>query len=193
MRRTTILIAFLLAALAGACTRKPAPVTAEINVPPPAEERLAIDIKYVGAPKMSVFAQPRADSALITQYGIGETVSILARQGDWCEVRTLDGSGWVRAADLITADEVKAVIGNTTPRFLTPPAPVNERARGEIVLAAKVNTEGEVFEVKTIKNTTRVPSLADANADALRKARFYPMLGDKGQRMTFTYEYKVYY
>lgn len=190
MRRTILLIALF---LAFACARKPAPVATETNARAAAWERMAIDIKYVAAPKMDVFAQPRADAPLLTQYGIGETVSILARQGEWCEIRTTEGSGWVKAADLMTAEEAKAVIGNPTPRFLVQPAPINERARGEIVLAAKVNTDGEVIEVKTVKNSTGVPSLADANAASLRASRFYPMIGEKGQRMTFTYEYKVYY
>ena len=185
MKRSFALL--LILAAATACTKAVPKVATE---PPP---RHAIEIQYVAVPTINVYAQPRADAPVVTQYGINETVSILKRQGEWVELRTVDGSGWARASELMTADQAKAIADNPVPRFLTAPVQVPDaRARGEITFNAKVNTDGEIVEVNIAKNTTRNNALAVANANALMEARFYPMI-QKGQRMTFTYEYKVEY
>jgi hypothetical protein len=182
-------IAVAFALLAVACfNQKPAAA-------PPTDpaERAAIDIKYVGVPAMNVYAEPSTTSIVLTSYGYTETVSILARDGEWVEVRTVDGSGWSRAADLIGAADVEAILGKPTPRFFTPPVVIPQpNARGEIALMAKVNTDGDVVDVWTIRDTTKSKKLVDANTDALRQAKFYPIV-QKGQRLTFTYEYDVAY
>ena len=108
-------------------------------------------------------------------------------------MRVGDGTGWVLEAELINAQEVEAILRNPAPRFVTAPTPVPDpRARGEIVIEAKVNTDGDVVTVAVVKNTTGLQSLADANGAALKQARFYPMV-QKGQRMSFTYGYGVTY
>jgi hypothetical protein len=158
------------------------------------ENRPAIAIEYVGVPKMAAYRQPAVDAEQIGVYQISEAISILGRRGDWCEIRTYSGTGWVKAGDLITAAQKAAVEKIDTPRFFVQPELIEAggRARGEIVFHAKVNTDGEVINVDTVQNTTGNIKLAEANADALRKARFFPMV-DKGQRKTFVYEHKVYY
>ena len=169
------------------CVQRPAPVATHTG------ERLAIAIQYVAVPSMKVLAAPNDNAELKTQYGYKETVSILAKQGDWVEVRTVDGSGWSHANELMGADEATKLANDKTPRFATPPPAVPAPgARGEIDFNAKVNTDGEVIDVQIVKNTTGIKSLADQNAQALKSARFYPLV-DKGQRMTFVYEHRVYY
>ena len=154
--------------------------------------RMAIEIRYVGVPQMSIYAQPNDVAPVITTYSYTETVSILAKQGEWVEVRTVDGSGWAHAKDLINAQEA-AVLKGETPRFMTPPLGVpNDGRRGELGFEAKVNTDGAVVEVKTVKNTTGSEPLANANAEALKVARFYPLI-QKGQHVAFTYQHHVYY
>ena len=173
--------------LLGACTQSAPKVAAE----PPT--RKAIEIEYVAVPTLNVYAEPKVGAELVTSYGINETVSILKRQGDWVEVRTVSGSGWAKGNELMTAEQAQAIADNPTPRFLVPPVQVPfAKAHGEIDMNAKVNTDGEVVEVKVANNTTRNVALADANANALMQAKFYPMV-QKGQRMTFTYEHRVYY
>jgi len=185
MKRTFALLVITAAFLA--CT-KSAPV---VVVQPPAKK--AIDIAYVAVPFLKVYDAPRAGATKITQYGINETVSILAKRGEWCEVRTVDGSGWALASELMDGAKAKEISEDPTPRFLVAAAPVPDaRARGEIDLVAKVNTDGDVIEVKMGKNTTNNSALAAANANALLQAKFYPMV-QKGQRMTFFYEHKVLY
>ena len=180
-----IAVAFVLV-FAACMSRPPA-------MPPADATRTAIDIKYVGVPSLNVYAEPNATSQVITTYGYTETVSILAKKGEWVEVRTVDGSGWSRAADLIGAAEVQAILGTPAPRFATPPVTVPEaRLHGEISLMAKVNTDGEVIDVWTISDTTKSKKLVDANSAALRQAKFYPIV-QKGQRLTFTYKYDVVY
>jgi TonB family protein len=130
---------------------------------------------------------------VITTYGYTETVSILDRKGEWVKVRTTDGTGWARAADLIGVEQVELILKDPKPRFATPPAAVeNRRARGEIVIEAKVNTDGDVVGVRVTRDTTGVQKLADSNASALQQAKFYPIV-QKGQRMTFGYTYRVSY
>ena len=154
--------------------------------------RMAIAIEYVAVPAMTVYAQPRSDAPIVTTYGIGETVSVLAKQGDWAEVRTTGGTGWVPQNNLITGEKQAEIDKNPVPRFFTEPVQIPARAAGEISLLAKVNTDGEVVDVQTLKNTTGSKKLAESNAQALRQARFYPLV-KKGQRMTFTYEHRVFY
>ena len=180
-------IAILVLLLLAACgTKRQVPVASAES------PRMAVEIRYVGVPQMSIYAQPNDVSPVITTYGYTETVSILARQGDWVEVRTVDGSGWAHAKDLIGAAEASQLKGET-PRFMVAPLSVPFKGRrGEIGLEAKVNTDGVVVDVKTISNTTGSEPLAIANAEALKAARFYPLI-QKGQHTAFTYQHHVYY
>ena len=107
-------------------------------------------------------------------------------------MRTVDGSGWAHAKELIGTNEASALKGET-PRFMVAPIGIpNNGGRGEIGLEAKVNSDGVVFEVATVKNTTGSEPLAIANAEALKNARFYPLI-QKGQHAAFTYQHHVYY
>jgi len=86
-----------------------------------------------------------------------------------------------------------AAIKTETPRFMTPPAPVpNNGRRGELGFEAKVNTDGLIVDVRTLKNTTGSEPLALANAEALKSARFYPLIQNR-THIAFTYQHHVYY
>ena len=186
MRKTaTILIAFI---LLFSCTQKPAPITQATD---PAE-RLAIAIQYVGTPQINVYTKPDLNSPVDIVYRYGETVSVLSFKGDWAELRTAEGSGWVPKQDLMTAEQMKQLVESQVPRFLTPPVAIPSARHGVITMQAKVNTDGEVIQVTPVKNTTGDSQLALDNANALLNARFYPMV-QKGQRFTFTYEHNVTY
>lgn len=183
MRKTILAFALILTA----CMSHPP------AAPPADAPRMAIDIKYVGVPAMQVYEDPSELAAIVTSVGYTETVSILSRRGDWAEIRLVEGSGWVHAADLIDVTAVNAILSDTTPRFFTPPVEVQDpKARGEIVLNANVNAGGEVVSVWTVQNTTGSKKLAEDNTLALQQAKFYPIV-QKGQRMTFTYVYTVAY
>ena len=183
MRKTILAFALILTAC---MSRPPA-------APPVDPARMAIDIKYVGVPTMQVYGDPSELAPIITTVGYTETVSILSRRGDWVEIRTVDGSGWSHASDLIDTAAVEAILADTTPRFFTPPVAVPEPgARGEIVLNASVNAGGEVVSISTLKNTTGSKKLEQANTAALQQAKFYPIV-QKGQRMMFNYVYDVAY
>jgi len=187
MKRTILSLALLLSLIIS-CRTKQAPASAPI-----AGVRYAIGIAYVGVPSMRIYAQPNTAAEPITQYGYTETVSILARNGDWVEVRTVEGSGWALAKELISGAEVEKLSKDDSPRFMTPPTAVPQAVvRGEIVLEAKVNTDGDVVEVKPVSNSTGNGALATANAEALMQSHFYPMI-QKGQRVVFSYQHHVYY
>ena len=189
MTRITI-AALILLALFG-CTQKPAPVASDAPAVVDPADRYAIAVEYVVVPKASVYARPALDAPVIDSYGLTEAVSILEKKGDWNLVRTFSGTGWIKASDLMDGAAAKNV-DTTTPRFYVEPKQVPFRARGELWYQAKVNTDGDVVEVITVKNTTGSDALATANADALRAAKFYPMI-DQGQHKTFVYEHRVYY
>jgi len=182
-------VAALILAAVG-CTQKPAPVASETTAADPSE-RYAIAVEYVAVPKAIVYARAAVDAPVIDAYGLTEAVSILEKKGEWVEVRTFNGTGWVKQADLVAGDVAKNM-DTTTPRFYVAPAAIPYNRGGEIWFQAKVNTDGQVVEVKTIKNTTGSQAIADANGEALKNASFYPMV-DKGARKTFIYEHRVYY
>jgi hypothetical protein len=184
------IVTALILILALACVQKPAPVSSE-STTVAADEQPAIAVEYVGVPKMNVYAQPAADAEVVGSYGLKEAISVLEKKGEWTRVRTFNGSGWVRQADLMTAQTAEAVDTNI-PRFYVQPVAVPFSTRGEIWLQCKVNTDGDVVEVNVTNNTTGSTALATANADSLKAAKFYPMI-DKGTRKTFTYEHRVYY
>ena len=183
-------ILFALLILAG-CIQKPAPVANETTSLDPSQ-RQAIDVRYVAVPTMIVYARPDAGAPQIGSYGLTEAISILERQGEWTLIRTFTGDGWVKSADLMTGAEIDKIAADATPRFYVAPAAVPFGGRGEIILQAKVNTDGSVIEVTPVKNTTGSQPIAALNASALMEAKFYPLV-DKGTRKTFVYEHHVYY
>lgn len=157
------------------------------------ETREPIAIRYVGAPELPVREQPNDSAAIIATYTNGEAMSVLSEKGDWVEVRTGDRAGWARAADLTTAELKQEAEDNPQPKFRVMPMPVSApSARGEIYLEADVNSDGEVVSVKTITNSTGSEALVRQNADALRSAKFYPIIQD-GERKPFKYYHKVTY
>lgn len=179
--------------LALGCMQKPRPISTEAEMPINPADRPAIAVEYVGVPTLSVYQQPVETAPVIGNYAYTESISVLKRQGDWSQIRMFSGVGWVKSNELINADQVKLATEKAVPRFFeAPPQIQRPRARGEIVFEAKVNTAGEVFEVRTVRNTTGIQSLAEENAKALQTAKFYPMI-DKGQRKAFIYEHRVYY
>ena len=184
------ILAVLLIVLAAACTQKPAPVTGD-NLPKDPAERVAIAVEYVAVPTMNVYRAPAADAQVVGSYGLNEAISVLERKGEWSLIRTFEGSGWVKSADLMNAAQ-SAKLDTTTPRFYIAPKTIPFNTRGELWMQAKVNTDGDVVEVKTVKNTLSSPALANANIEALKAAKFYPMI-DKGSRKVFVYEHRVYY
>lgn len=164
--------------------------------PQPAETtdtREPIAIQYVGAPEAVAHKWAKDDSPVVTKFLNGESVSILAKKGDWVEVRTADGSGFVHAADLTDAAAAQQSRDNPEPKFQSVPSPVTAPgAHGTIYIEANVNTEGEITDTKVLTNTTGQQELAVRNEEALKRAKFYPMVV-KGNRKPFVYDYRVDY
>jgi len=182
------LLLLMIPILLFACTQKPKPV-AQVA----ADSRAPVAIMYVGVPTMSIHMFPGADTAVISKYGFGETVSVLAHKGEWAELRMFDNrSGWVLASELMTAEQAKEQVSEV-PHFYREPAKVEGgRSHGQIEMQAKVGADGVVTTVQVTKNTTGNNALAEQNATALQQAQFYPV-SQKGQRMTFTYTHSVWY
>ena len=165
----------------------------EASAPPSPPARETIEIAYVGAPELAVHAKADDASPVVTKFLNGESVSILAKKGDWVEVRTTDGSGWAHAADLTNAAGAKAEEANPTPRFRISPSPVSQPgAHGTVYIEAAVNTEGDVTHTQIITNTTGSAALGTQNEAAIKRAKFYPIV-QKGQKKDFLYYYRVDY
>lgn len=158
------------------------------------DTRAPIAIEYVGVATMKIHARPSDDAKVVSTYTRGETVSVLARQGDWAEVSLADGSGWVHAGDLATAVEAqKAEADNLEPHFIKPPAPVTQPgAHGDLVFDADVDTEGNVVAIRTLKNTTGSAALESSNKEALQHSQFTPVVRH-GKRERFIYQHRVHY
>jgi uncharacterized protein YgiM (DUF1202 family) len=163
---------------------------------PALDTRAPLSVEYVRGAELRVHEKPDDASPVVTKYMASEAVSILSKQGDWVEVRTAGGSGWARAAELATGAEMTASTGsgdNLAPRFIVPPEPVTQPgATGEIVLEADVSTNGDVYSVRLMTNTTGSAGLAQRNIASLQKAKFAPIIKG-GQRMPFIYEHRVHY
>ena len=159
----------------------------------PIDDRVPIAVRYVGAPELVIRAEASDTAAQIATYQNGEAVSILADKGDWVEVRSGSGSGWAKAADLTDAAGMQEQQDNPQPKFRVVPMPISApSAKGEIYIEADVNSDGEVTSVRVITNTTGSEALAHQNAEALKTARFYPIVQD-GERRPFKYYHRVTY
>jgi len=182
MRYLTLALLF-----AAACANEP---------PPPAEvtdTREPIAVLYVSAPEVSARAQANDTAEVIAKYPIGDAVSVLAKQGDWVEIRSGDRSAWVRAADLQTAQERAGGEENPQPKFQKMPLPISAPSvHGEIYIEASVNTDGDVTDTRILSNTTGSETLARQNVEQLRAAKFYP-IRVKGDLKAFKYYHRVTY
>jgi uncharacterized protein YgiM (DUF1202 family) len=157
------------------------------------DTREPIAIQFVGAPELIVHQHPYNSSPVIATYQNGESVSILSEQGEWIEVRVGDGAGWAHKEDLTTAAAKVAQDENPQAKFRIMPMAISApSAHGDIVLEADVNTDGDVVGVRLIYNSTGSDALANENANALRSAKFYPMVV-KGERKPFKYDHRVLY
>jgi hypothetical protein len=157
------------------------------------DTREPIAIRYVGVGDLPVHSQPADITPVITHYKHGESISILSHKGDWAEVRTAMGNGWVHQKDLVSAEEAASSKDNPNPRFEHAPSPVTApSAHGTIYIQADVNTDGDITNTTLIDNTTGSPDLAEKNMAALKRAKFYPIL-IHGERKPFQYFYRVDY
>ena len=159
----------------------------------PTDTREPIAIQYVGVDVLPVHSQPADVTPVITRYQHGESVPVLSRKGQWAEVRTASGSGWVHRSDLVEAADAASTKENPNPKFEHPPAPVSAPGvHGTIYIEADVNTDGEITNTTLIENSTGSAGLAEQNALALKRAKFYPII-IRGERKPFKYDYRVDY
>lgn len=183
MKRVVVAALFALA-----CSREQT-----VTDPAPIDTREPIAIRYVGSPELPVREQPNDTAPVIATYQSGESISVLADKGEWVEVRSGGQSGWARAAELTSAEQAQAQDDNPQPKFKVMPMPVSAPStHGEIYFEADVNTEGDIVAVKTISNTTGSEALAYQNTEALKAAKFYPIV-QNGERKPFKYYHRVTY
>lgn len=183
--RAALLLAFTLVA----CKEASEPVATTATV----DSREPIRVAYVGAPELQVREQANDTAPVLATYQNGEAISVLAENGEWVEVRSGDGSGWAKTADLTDAAGKASADANPEPKFKVIPMPVSApSAHGSIYIRAKVNTDGEVTSTDILENTTGSPVLAEQNANALKSAKFHPLIV-KGERRQFEYFHRVSY
>ena len=184
-------------ALLVACDPQPATTNS-------APERTVLASMQVSAAKADVHATPSPASPVVTSYPAGEQVSVYSQRDGWSEVSygAGNGSGWIRSEDLqspaqsaSTANGQSSAGGIAKPsvRFLVPPDPVtNSHATGVIILEGSVSSEGRIFEIRTVENTTGSAELERQNREQLQKAVFAPVIVG-GRPTPFVYDYRVQY
>ena len=188
MRGMKSLAVLLLIVVTVACGGKETPaVTGTVD------EREPVAVMYVGTTGVVLREQPNDSAPEVGRYQSGEAVSILAEKGDWVEVRIGDGAAWAKRADLTTAEAKDQAEENPEPKFRVMPMPVSApSAHGEIYIEADVNTDGDVTAMRLITNTTGSTALAEQNMNALKGAKFYPIV-QNNERKQFKYYHKVTY
>lgn len=175
---------FLALLVFAACSQEPVDTT---------DTREPIATQYVGGGEMPVHKLPNDKSQVITKYQHGESVPVMSHRGEWTEVQTAMGNGWVHQNELANAEEAAMSKDNPNPKFEHPPAPISAPGtHGTIYIEADVNTEGQITNTTLVQNTTGSESLAAQNAAALQRAKFYPIV-IRGEAKPFKYYYRVDY
>jgi uncharacterized protein YgiM (DUF1202 family) len=159
----------------------------------PTDTREPVDVAYVNAPQLRVHAQPYDSSVVISNFESGEAVSVMAKQGEWFEIRVGDHTGWAHSGDLGNGADAKKQQADPQVRFQRFPVPISApNVHGDIYFEADVNTDGDVTSVKILDNTTGSEVLAAQNATALQSAKLYPIV-KHGERKPFKYHHHVSY
>src|SRR5262249_5893825 len=92
MRRLCLLALLLIAA----CSKSGDEVT---------DTRNPIGTQYVSGGELQVHARPDDNSPVVTKYQHSESVPVMSRKGEWTEVQTAMGTGWVHTNLLGGAEE----------------------------------------------------------------------------------------
>lgn len=158
--------------------------------------RESIGTMYISSDQAPVMERPDASSPTVTTFKAGEAATILALQDQWAEVRLdIDRSGWIARENLTAqsdAGEMRSSVSEI--KFRRPPSPIFRAGsvRGQILLEASVDANGNVTNVRTLSNTTGSPELERMNRDELLRAKFYPLVS-AGRKTPFVYSHRIEY
>lgn len=193
----------LLTLLLASCSGAPAPAT----LPSQAPTSSAISqgrVKFVTAGTLNVRKLPASDGQIVMRLDRGARVEILASSGDWSQVRTSSGTGWVSTRHLAdspahsTARTGKPSSGGCQAdrsfRFTRPPLLTfsENGAHGLVTVEASVSAEGVVTASRVVANTTGSESLGRLAQKELGAARFDPPIRSC-RPIPFIYTYKRAY
>lgn len=159
---------------------------------PPSRETIAV--KFAAA-DLEIRETASDTAPVTTKRRITEPISIVSEKDGWSEVKlSIDRFGWVRSAELV-ADKHEAGSTKDNIRFRIPPEEVKQRGRrgSVILLKVGVNSYGDVTDVRMWQNTTGKPEMTELHSNAVRKAKFYPMMDEGETTKPFIYDYKVQY
>jgi len=159
-------------------------------VVPPTRETIAV--KFASN---DIEIHQAADEAapVITKRRVTEPVSVVSEKEGWTEVKlSIDKFGWVQAGELVSDKHLLCSTKDNI-RFRVPPPEVKQRGPrgGSIWLKVAVNAYGDVTDVRMWQNYTGKKELAELHTEAVKKAKFYPMMDAGGTTAPFTYDYKV--
>ena len=204
MRRYVLPLVLVLAGLVRcAAPAPPAPTPApEPVVPAPAAPSTpsTLGTVRVTTSTLNVRKEPVTSADVVAQVKRYDRLVLLASQGDWSNVRLLDGTtGWV-SSKLVTNDVPQGTAaarrrGNCPPdsefRFTQAPVPSfsdNQTAHGIVTVDANVDMRGIVTATRVISNTTGDVSLGALTEKEIRNAKFAPPVRNcEPKAFIFTY------
>jgi hypothetical protein len=202
MKRFALLLALAMAfARCATAPPPPAPVPAPAPAPEPAPAPAlpSIGMLKVTASSANIRRDANTTSDVIVQVKRGEHLALLAKSGDWMNVRLTTGeTGWV-SSKLVANDVPKPVrkarnadgcAGDSDYRFITAPKPAfsDSEKHGVVTVEANVSAAGVVMSTRVVSNTTGDQSLAFLTEREIKSARFAaPVRSCVARAFIFTY------
>ena len=192
--RPALLGAAVLAALAlmTACATAPPPAPPSPPPPPvpeaPAPAPVPVTVTVTGS-RLNVRQGPGTDTATVTKVKRGETLTVVAEQGDWLQVALPgDKTGWVSARYVTRGTPCPP--DSSDPEILDgPPFSFSEGATlGKVVIEIAVDANGAITAAKVTSNTTGDQGLADHALAEAKTFRFAPPVR-RCRPVPFTYVY----
>ncbi|MFA6955717.1 MAG: hypothetical protein WC538_07585 [Thermoanaerobaculia bacterium] len=188
MKRFSIVLLLCVAAgFAWYYTHRPPKV-----VVPPTRETIAVKF---AANDIEIHEAASETAPVITKRRVTEPVSVVSEKEGWTEVKlSIDKFGWVNTTELV-ADKHELSSKKDDIRFRVPPEEVKMRGpRGSTLwLKVAVNSFGDVTDVRMWQNNTGKKEMVEVHTDAIKKAKFFPLMDEGGTTAPFTYDYKIQY
>ncbi len=188
--RRLALPAVLIGLIAGCRTAAPPPAPAPVEATPgPGAAAAPEETVRVTGSRLNVRSEPTTSAATVAKVRRGEKLAVLARDGEWVQVRLADGAtGWASARYVANerpcaADKAGAELLSDVPLSFRDGAAI-----GRVVIEAAVDASGSVTATKVVQDTTGTPELVQRAVGEVKGFKFAPPVRNC-RPVPFTYTY----